>query len=120
MGLGKTIQALGVACYFKENWPLIIVCPSSMRFPWKESIINFLPNINPNITVLTSGKEQTLNGDVIISSYDLMKNCCDQIMKTKFGVIIFVSLATFGLNLDFSGKVILKDLSCIIIQMLVK
>jgi SWI/SNF-related matrix-associated actin-dependent regulator of chromatin subfamily A-like protein 1 len=32
MGLGKTIQALAVADYYKKDWPLLIVCPSSVRY----------------------------------------------------------------------------------------
>lgn len=31
MGLGKTRQALGIAYYYKKNWPLIIVTPTSVR-----------------------------------------------------------------------------------------
>lgn len=31
MGLGKSIQALGIADYYRSDWPLLIVCPSSMR-----------------------------------------------------------------------------------------
>ncbi|KHN80273.1 Putative SMARCAL1-like protein [Toxocara canis] len=34
MGLGKTIQALGIMQYFKADWPLLIVCPSSVKFAW--------------------------------------------------------------------------------------
>lgn len=31
MGLGKTFQALGIASYFKEDWPLLIATTASMR-----------------------------------------------------------------------------------------
>ena len=31
MGLGKTVQALCVAYKFKDDWPLLIVAPASMR-----------------------------------------------------------------------------------------
>lgn len=30
MGVGKTIQALAVACVYKADWPLLIICPSSL------------------------------------------------------------------------------------------
>lgn len=91
MGLGKTLQALGIACYFKENWPLLIICPTSMRYPWQEAVSTFFPNINPTVSVLTSGKDPHFEENIIITSYDLMKNCSTQILKKKFGVIIFVS-----------------------------
>jgi len=31
MGLGKTLQAIGIVKYYSDNFPLLIVCPSSMR-----------------------------------------------------------------------------------------
>lgn len=31
MGLGKTLQAIGIVKYYSNNFPLLIVCPSSMR-----------------------------------------------------------------------------------------
>ena len=36
MGLGKTIQALCTACYYRDEWPLLIVVPSSVRFQWRD------------------------------------------------------------------------------------
>lgn len=30
-GLGKTVQALAIAACYPEDWPLLVVCPSSMR-----------------------------------------------------------------------------------------
>lgn len=31
MGLGKTIQAIGIAKFYFNDFPLLIVCSSSMR-----------------------------------------------------------------------------------------
>lgn len=30
MGVGKTIQALAVSWIYKEDWPLLIICPSTL------------------------------------------------------------------------------------------
>ena len=30
-GLGKTIQSIGVATYFIDEWPLLVITPSSAR-----------------------------------------------------------------------------------------
>lgn len=92
MGLGKTIQALGIAHYFKENWPLLIVCPSSMRFPWEEAIQTFLPSVSPfSITVMTNTKDFINEANVVICSYDLMKSSLQELLRKKFGVAILVS-----------------------------
>ena len=36
MGLGKTIQAICIAAYYRNEWPLLVVAPSSVRFTWAE------------------------------------------------------------------------------------
>ena len=39
MGLGKTVQAICIAAYYRNEWPLLVVAPSSVRFTWAEVII---------------------------------------------------------------------------------
>jgi len=39
MGLGKTLQAVCLACYFHHDWPLLIVCPASLKFNWKAELL---------------------------------------------------------------------------------
>ena len=36
MGLGKTLQAIAVMSYYREDWPLLVVCPSSVKGVWAE------------------------------------------------------------------------------------
>lgn len=36
VGLGKTLQAIAVVCYYREEWPCLVVCPGSMTVAWKE------------------------------------------------------------------------------------
>lgn len=36
MGLGKTVQAICIAAYYRSEWPLLVVAPSSVRFTWAE------------------------------------------------------------------------------------
>ena len=36
MGLGKTLQAIAVMSYYRSDWPLLVVCPSSVRLTWAE------------------------------------------------------------------------------------
>ncbi|MEN2498511.1 MAG: SWI/SNF-related matrix-associated actin-dependent regulator of chromatin subfamily A-like protein 1, partial [Marteilia pararefringens] len=35
MGLGKTLQAITIALYYSKDWPLLIICPSSLKYCWK-------------------------------------------------------------------------------------
>jgi SWI/SNF-related matrix-associated actin-dependent regulator 1 of chromatin subfamily A len=36
MGLGKTIQAIAIACHYRHEWPILCVCPSSVRLSWRD------------------------------------------------------------------------------------
>lgn len=42
MGLGKTLQALSVAYHYSDDWPLLIICPSSLRHTWAGEIAKWL------------------------------------------------------------------------------
>lgn len=56
MGLGKTLQALSAAYKYKDEWPLLIVVPSCLRYPWIEEIEKWLPEISPHdINLIMSG-----------------------------------------------------------------
>ena len=58
MGLGKTLQALSIAFYYKQQWPLLIVVPASLRLPWVDEIEKWFPEIQPE-------------------DINLVKNCAD-------------------------------------------
>ena len=47
MGLGKTLQALSIAYYYKDDWPLLIIVPSTMKYPWIDEIEKWIPKIPP-------------------------------------------------------------------------
>lgn len=90
MGLGKTLQALGIADYYINDWPLLIVCPSSMRYQWEEEILRYLPKIpSYSIYVLQHSKDYIeKNAKVLIISYDLMGKLKDFLASYGFGIII--------------------------------
>lgn len=78
MGLGKTVQALAVAHVYKADWPLLIVCPSSLRINWREELVKWLGSEVPlsDIRVIMKGTDADLgDGDmsrVTIASYELV------------------------------------------------
>jgi len=56
MGLGKTLQAISIAYYYKDVWPLLIVAPSSVKFSWIDEIEKWLPEVEPqNLNLIRSG-----------------------------------------------------------------
>ncbi|KJP87261.1 hypothetical protein AK88_03058 [Plasmodium fragile] len=75
MGLGKTLQALALMAFYQEDWPFIVVCPSSIRFQWKDQALRWLSHLlsENQICVVKSGKTDIpRNCKMIIISYELI------------------------------------------------
>ena len=89
MGLGKTLQALCIANYYALEWPLLIICPSSLRMAWKEAILTWLPDIKSyDVTVAFSTKDCYLDNRVNILSYNIAVRVKDKLSSSKFDVVI--------------------------------
>ena len=42
MGLGKTPQGIALAAYYKKDWPVVVLAPSSLLFNWKKEFMTWL------------------------------------------------------------------------------
>ena len=73
MGVGKTLQAIGISYLYKDDWPLMIICPSSLKYTWRDEILRWLPNIQKqDIQLFKAGKDKFSEvAQVFIMSYDL-------------------------------------------------
>lgn len=88
MGLGKTIQAIAIVNYYNE-WPLLVVTPSSVRYSWLEAFHTWLPSLEKEeITVINSGKDHIPNNKAILMSYDLLSKMQDAIIMRKFKAVV--------------------------------
>ncbi|KAI6213758.1 hypothetical protein M3Y94_00189400 [Aphelenchoides besseyi] len=92
MGLGKSLQAMAIARTYSNAWPLLIVCPSSVRYAWKLQFEKFLPNVD-DVNLIETGKQALPSGrtsnTVVIISYDLMSTRVNELYCRSFRVIIF-------------------------------
>uniref|UniRef100_A0A7E4VTG0 SWI/SNF-related matrix-associated actin-dependent regulator of chromatin subfamily A-like protein 1 n=1 Tax=Panagrellus redivivus TaxID=6233 RepID=A0A7E4VTG0_PANRE len=92
MGLGKSVQALSLAHYYQREWPLLIVCPSSVKGSWQAQFEKFLPGV-VDITIIDKAGDIIPNhrstNSVIILSYDMMSNKAAKLIDMRFYVIIF-------------------------------
>ncbi|KAM3861944.1 SWI/SNF-related matrix-associated actin-dependent regulator of chromatin subfamily A-like protein 1 [Diretmus argenteus] len=90
MGLGKTVQAICIAAYYRNEWPLLVVAPSSVRFTWAEAFRRWLPSVSSDsINVVVKAKDDLRSGLVNIISYDLLSRMeKQQPPANPFGVII--------------------------------
>lgn len=104
MGLGKTYQALAIADFYKDDWPLLVCTTAATRDTWAEQIRNLLPWVPAQgIVTLTSTSDYFGDSKVLIASHNLMERNADRFYEKKFGFIIFVSEKKYGRRL--LGKV---------------
>ncbi|CAB9499376.1 annealing helicase and endonuclease ZRANB3 [Seminavis robusta] len=79
MGLGKTITSLAIMAHYKSEWPLLILCPASLRHMWPAEIEKFLPSIPPQAVYVVNGFndihfEKKPNVQVVVVTFSLLQN----------------------------------------------
>lgn len=90
MGLGKTRQALAVASYYRNEWPLLIVATAATRDMWSDQVFELLPSVNcADVVVIRSSKEMISSAKVVICSYSSMDSSMKKLELMNFGVVIF-------------------------------
>lgn len=56
MGLGKTVTSLAIMAHYRANdWPLLILCPASLRYTWPGEIEKFLPSLPASSIYVVQG-----------------------------------------------------------------
>lgn len=89
MGLGKTYEALAIADFYSNDWPILIVTTAAMREVWATKIRELLPKVNPQrIYVMTGGQDTLEAPRVLITSYTLMEKSEINLIRMQFKVII--------------------------------
>ncbi|TRY91983.1 hypothetical protein DNTS_013793 [Danionella cerebrum] len=95
MGLGKTIQAISVAYIFRQEWPLLIVVPSSLKYPWIEELEKWIPELDPRDINLVENKSDTMSissSKVTILGYGLLttdaRHLLEALNNQRFGVVL--------------------------------
>ncbi|XP_054033054.1 DNA annealing helicase and endonuclease ZRANB3 [Dryobates pubescens] len=95
MGLGKTIQAIAISYYYKNEWPLLIVVPSSMRYPWAEEMEKWIPELSPDDISIIQNKidiGRISTSKVTILGYGLLtsdaQTLVDSLYRQNFKVVV--------------------------------
>lgn len=90
MGLGKTRQALAVADFYKDDWPLLIVTTAQCRPMWLDQINDLLPSISPqDICILESHNDYISDARVVVCSYTSLEINMKKIETKRFRTILF-------------------------------
>lgn len=70
-GLGKTLQAICISALYQEKWPVLVVCPSSVKKMWANEYMKWLDINKDDIHIVNSGKDFCVK-KVTIISYGLL------------------------------------------------
>ena len=86
MGVGKTVQALGILYLYRKEWPLLIVCPSSLKYIWQDEILTWIPELKDyDIQIFKTGKDRfDRHARIFIMSYDLASRKSAELIKKNF------------------------------------
>lgn len=89
MGVGKTLQAIASAYLYKNEWPLLVLCPASLKVNWREEFFKWIPELKKNEVYLVDSKTMPSPFTRIwISSYNLAANLENMLKSQVFEVII--------------------------------
>ncbi|XP_022062127.2 DNA annealing helicase and endonuclease ZRANB3 [Acanthochromis polyacanthus] len=95
MGLGKTVQAIAVAYAFRQEWPLLVVVPSSLKYPWIEELERWIPELQPGDINLVESKSDTMDissSKVTVLGYGLLSTdarpLVEALTRQRFAVVV--------------------------------
>lgn len=99
MGLGKTLQVISLlqsehdeaAAGEKECRRSLIICPASLVYNWQKEIARFAPGLSVAVIAGSAAERRKLIGDseegqILITSYDLLKRDADEYKKMTFAI----------------------------------
>ncbi|MGV3025852.1 DEAD/DEAH box helicase [Clostridium thermobutyricum] len=114
MGLGKTLQSIAFISS-QKNKKTLIVSPTSLIYNWRDEFLKFSPNTKVKINIGTKkNRKITLdnisNIDVIITTYNLLRNDIDLYEKLDFD-FMFIDEAQYIKNSDSKNSKACKRIS---------
>ncbi|WP_210498580.1 DEAD/DEAH box helicase [Vibrio crassostreae] len=69
MGLGKTLQSIAIASYYRDSWPLVVVAPASLLYNWKKELLTWLDWLEDSDIYVMGSTSERPKGLVTICSY---------------------------------------------------
>lgn len=93
MGLGKTIQVICFLLHQKAKGELtdsgaLVVAPTSVLTNWRKEIERFAPSLSVKVYHGTAREATQLQGDVILTSYGVVRSDIDDLKQTPFPTLV--------------------------------
>lgn len=93
MGLGKTLQALWSVVRNKDWWPILVVCPASVKFNWQfeaKHHVDLLSSVcEGEKPPVHNGRDFSTMSPLTIINYDILRFWTKYLKKLNFKTIIF-------------------------------
>ena len=87
MGLGKTIQAIGVINADTTIEKVLIVCPASLKANWRRELENWLV-FKMNILVVDTKTESFDGANIIVINYDILPRFYQQLRAVNYDLLV--------------------------------
>jgi len=86
MGIGKTIQAIAYCALHQDQWPVLVMCPSNVKYNWAKEVTRWLPDAT--VEVVNGYRGPIEEADFTVINYDLMAKRLDQLDGMEFGISV--------------------------------
>ncbi|CDW78143.1 UNKNOWN [Stylonychia lemnae] len=112
-GTGKSLQALGLSLAYKNEWPLMILCPKFALYMWRYEILKWLPGYDINKIQIIKNESQAFDQQysITIISYDHAAIMANKIEDYKFKVCIADEAQIFRARESKNGKILINLIS---------
>jgi len=96
MGCGKTLEALAIATYYRQDWPVLVIAPSSVKHTWvNEMLKHGILQDKKEVKIIQGWKDEfEADVQIFVMSYALLNSTkfrpklLDASKAKKFGVLI--------------------------------
>jgi SWI/SNF-related matrix-associated actin-dependent regulator of chromatin subfamily A-like protein 1 len=90
MGVGKTIQAIAICYLYRQDWPVLIIVPSSLKCVWQDEIFRWLDFIPKSAVQIIHSLNDKIDykASFTIVSYTLACKMGELIRRMKFQIVI--------------------------------
>lgn len=86
MGLGKTVQAIGVLNLHDEYENVLVICPASLRLNWMREMNKWM--VKPRTIGYVERNDYPENTDIVVINYDVVERHLDKINSRDWDLLI--------------------------------
>lgn len=86
MGIGKTIQAIGVVNDNVDIKRVLVICPASIRINWEKELTKWL--VRPMTIGVAISNTLPIDRDVVVINYDILKRHLEALTAGNFDMLI--------------------------------